>query len=743
MKLRQLGILSILLVSAVWVWAQEAPFEPNKPQPIETPSFLNLDGDWEILPNAVSYEEIQTGKYDKNWGIVQVPGLWFEAKFPKTLKMNWAGEPDFAKSTAELPKSLTTPYTWYRKRFYLSPDLKPFNGRIILSGVKWNAEVWMNGHLLGTHSGGYAPFEFDITKEFRAGRENEVLIKLGGWRSIPVNVNGLPKMTVGSTQPWQRRTGGITESVNLRFYRRLAINNIHCTPNAKEKMVNVRVTIRNADKVRPDDKVDVFITQAGSMVPISEVSMEIDVDSTSNLAGCEVLLNVPEAKLWWPWRPYLYNVVVMAKDKAGTPLDIQPATFGLRDMQIKDGHFYLNDQRIQLRGANMYRDNDLVLGAEMGADTTFLKKYFYELPKEGNIMALRTNNAPLPQSWLDFCDKTGIMVISEFPITHYSNQWDDTTFGLFAIQEFKELMPHLWNHPSIVLWSVSNQSWNNDKRMTETQYIVPLVKNIDPTRPVMRAGDESEDVLDFHSYDGVAVGTMDDFRKKVETASKLRPNKPRLCTDYLDIESDDNGLWKEEGRIQFNFSKKATAEEMQIKHAELAAEQTEILRLYQLDGIFASWYPNWFGMNEWSKNFKNAKLPQKKLTYYAMKNALAPVAVSVDMKNTKFKTGQSISVPVRVINDTPGDVPVKVELYLFRENPKYAVTKVSDLAKTKLFYDISSSTVATFSILSGNVVVPLEKVLPGSYYITALLTLSDTKQQVLSQRRIDVLKREE
>ncbi len=740
--------LGLVMVGSVWgVEKISSPTTDNLPVqslpytgPIETPSFLEFDAQWEFLPYDISYDKVTSNAYKGQWGTVPVPGYWTEAKMAPGSKKVWPGPAEFSKGTSGMGAAYSTAFAWYRKKFDIPKELKPFDARILFSGVKWNSQVWLNGHYLGFHKGGYSPFEYDISKYFKAGEENELLVRLGSYRTIPRGDKGLPAMMVGDLKTLPTRAAGITEPVLLRFYRRAAIKSVFAIPNAKNKTVTVRITLDNYDQLKPDDKLDIYLSTNDSMVPLHEVSMEIEKDTTNRMAGNEVTMAIPDSKLWWPWRPFLYKVVVLLRDKNNQALDIEPATFGLRDTEVRDGHYYLNGQRFQLRGFTFPEGAERILGAEYSADTVFLKKFLFELPRKGNFNAIRVPNGPVSQNLLNLFDQTGMLVIQEFPVTRYSNQWEDTTFGVFALKEYQDTLPLYWNHPSIAMWSLSNQSWDSVKRSVELAYVYPTLKRLDPSRPILRGADETPEVVDIFMNDGMANLSLSEFRKKAESLNEYRKTQAKFSSGYLDTPSKPDGTWKDDKLVKLHFGDKATPAEMSYQHAEIAAQQTEILRMNQFDGIFPAQYSDWSRMEEWDSTKNKEKFPGPKLTYQALKNAMSPVAACMDLRSQQFKVGQTLSLPVKAVNSTPGEYPIKLEIFLLKDNPNFDSRKAKDLAGKNLFYNSSTAQITGYTIAEGTVPIALDKKMAGTCYLVFLVTQTDTGEATLSQRRIQVLK---
>ncbi len=711
---------------------------------INTPALQPLDGLWDFLPLEVGLDQVNSKALNDQWGVAPVPGYWAEAKLPSTsTTKNWAKQTEFIGNPMTWNRPYTLKWGWYRYNFKPNASLKAFDSRLVFNRVAWNCDVWLNGKYIGGHKGGYAPFDFDLKDTLKAGENNELLVMVWGWPSIPRTKDSRAAQMIGNPKTLPLRGGGIPGPVSVRYFKRLSLKSLYCEPNFDDKSVKVQITLRDSSKVKPEDKVDIYLSGPESRIPLSQYSVPVSIDSTTGLAGAEMTVSIPEAKPWWPWRPYLYTISAVVVDEKGVPLDLEDSSFGLKKFVIKDGHFLLNNEPIYLRGLTMGEEGEFVLGNATTLTPKFAYKFLSTVPKATHANTLRFAYGPPTPEWLDLCDMSGTMAIVGLPIVPGSNSWQDTTFGVSALKESQDLVTSLVNHPSIIMWSLSEEGWDATQRAVELQYLMPAIQHLDPTRPIIRAGDLTDSVASLHYNDGMTEGSMDTFQQKTEQAVKSRNKRVLMNTKYVENSHNPDTGWTDLRALKLNYgTAPGTLEDQSYLHAEIAATQTEILRMNKFDGIFPAWYGDIININGWLKNMEDDKYPLPKPTQGAIKNAFAPVAPLIDLHQKTFTIGQTVNVPIKVANDTPAAVPVKLEVMLLKQNPWFGTVAASKNIKSAVYYSSSSTTVTGNTVIPGQLPVSLKgkKVVPGTYYLVVLLTNTQSGDKVLSQRRITLTK---
>lgn len=349
------------------------------------------------------------------------------------------------------------------------------------------ATVWLDGVRVGEHEGGYLPFEADVTALVRPGEEHRLTVAVNNelsWQSIP------PGMT--NTKPDGRKQalyyydffnyGGLHRSVWLCATPLAHLDDVtvvtdrdgrtgvvHCaTEVAGETGATVRVELRDAD---------------GALV--------------AEASGPDAELRVPDAHLWGPGSPYLYDLRVDLVD-GNEVVDRYSLPVGIRTVRVDGTRFLINDEPFYFKGFGMHEDH-LVRGK--GHDAASMVHDFALLEWTG-ANSFRTSHYPYAEEVLDHADRLGIVVIDETAavgmnlgvgggmflggdrVTFSEDTVNDATAAAHR-RHLEELVARDKNHPSVVLWSVANEPESHTPESRD--YFAPLfdlVRELDPTRPV-------------------------------------------------------------------------------------------------------------------------------------------------------------------------------------------------------------------------------------------------------------------
>ncbi|MBD5512602.1 MAG: glycoside hydrolase family 2 protein [Lachnospiraceae bacterium] len=195
--------------------------------------------------------------------------------------------------------------------------------------------------------------------------------------------------------------------------------------------------------------------------------------------GCDVTLEVSDAKLWDEDMPYLYSChVSIGMDEAST-------TFGIRTVTYDSQGLYINGKSTLLRGGCIHHDNG-ILGAATWDEAEYrrVKKL-----KDAGFNAIRSAHNPASRAMLEACDKLGIYVMDEGwdMWFHHKNKYDYATYWRENyLQDLKAMVDRDYNHPSVILYSIGNEVSEpaKDEGVEKTREMVEYLHKADPTRPV-------------------------------------------------------------------------------------------------------------------------------------------------------------------------------------------------------------------------------------------------------------------
>ncbi|RKP49867.1 beta-galactosidase [Cohnella endophytica] len=407
--------------------------------------------------------------------------------------------------------------SWYRRPFGVPAEWRGRRLIVEFDGVMSVAEVFVNGIPVGGHLGGYTSFAIDITDAAEIGERNVLAVRVDSTRQEDVPPEGrlVDYMLFG----------GIYRDVRMIVTGQTYIDWAdHAWPEAGTE----RATLASGYR----------IVHSGETAVAAELTREV-LDREGRVVNtfstiCELEpgaseLRLPsgdmrDPRLWSLDDPYLYEVVtrlrvIDGERKDGIPDEVRTRV-GIRSAEFrKDSGFYLNGERLKLRGLNRHQTYPYVGGAmcDRGqrADADLLK---FEL----GLNFVRSSHYPADPSFLDRCDEIGLLVFEEMPGWQFIG---DEAWQEVALRHVEEMIVRDRNHPSIFLWGVRiNESGDNGGFYRRTN---ELARNLDPSRPTggVRAFRDSEMLEDVFTYN--------DFTRNRE-GIVLPPNQtPYLITEYM------------------------------------------------------------------------------------------------------------------------------------------------------------------------------------------------------------------
>ncbi|MBK1878937.1 glycoside hydrolase family 2 protein [Pelagicoccus mobilis] len=398
---------------------------------------LSLDGDWDFaLPESAAADE---------WDVLPVPGSW----------NTFTEYADYIGS-AWYKRTVTVPKSWKGRRIYLKFD-----------AVYDIADVWLDGEYLGQHTGGYTPFEFDVTDLVRPGGRYELKLKANN------------EHVLGAWFQW----GGISRSVYLYNKDQLRIVRQKIEPildvETGTAQVKLLVTVENKGNSRERVNLLADIEE----VPDTGFRMSgfVDAGETREFSA-QITLNTEQVRPWHFDDPQLYHLSSSLWVK-GEELDVLSDRFGVRSVVIKTDGMYLNGEKIRLMGYNRVHDHR----AYGNTEPKHLVRADIDRMKRSGANFSRIMHAPVAPDMLDYCDEVGYLLWCEIPIWHEvyrvpmgSREDARKSLDTFPGNALREMIQRDWNHPSIIGWSPGNEM------LQESSYYVeemePFVRELDPTR---------------------------------------------------------------------------------------------------------------------------------------------------------------------------------------------------------------------------------------------------------------------
>lgn len=486
------------------------------PLQAQTRIVREIGEDWKFKKGNL-YDSIAVSVDDRGWEAVRVPHTWNQSD-------GQDGGNNYYRGVGWYRKSVNLPPAYSGKRVYLR-----FNS------ANCKTDVYVNGAFVGTHTGSYAAFVFDITKQVMFGKRNTIAVKVDNSNTILV-----PPLTADFTF-----FGGLTRAVEL-----LILDPIHISPN-RSGSCGVFVTQNNVTGTSADITVSTVIdnegaatssvgvaskilTREGRVIHSRNAIVRIAGNSSQNV---DQLFSIKNPRLWNGKRdPYLYRVLVeVTRSRTKTDAITQP--LGLRFYSVdKDSGFYLNGKRYPLHGVAFHedrRDKGRAISLED-------RRQDLDLLNELGCTYLRLAHYQHDQFVYDYCDEKGIVVWTEIPAINYIDT-STTLYADNAKQQLTELIRQNYNHPSVCFWGLFNEI--DYKPGPDPTHLIrelnTLAHTLDSTRLTTAAAMFDErpqhkipDLISWNKYFGWYVGKVGDFGSWLESIRRKHPDLKIGVSEY-------------------------------------------------------------------------------------------------------------------------------------------------------------------------------------------------------------------
>lgn len=405
---------------------------------------------------------------------------------------------------------------WYRRTFD-APSLTDGQRLLLHFGaVDWRATVWVNGMKVGEHQGGFDAFQFDVTDALTSDSEQTVVVRV----EDPTNRGNQPrgKQVLEPGGIVYTAVTGIWQTVWLEQVPAAYITSIKLTPHVDTGEIEITASIVGGNRVGSD---------IGGLIRARIPREQGGPVRATGKAGQPFRVKVPDARLWSPDDPFLYDLeLTLAVPRPGggaEAVDTVASYFGMRQVELRrhgDGF-----HRIFLNGEPLFNFGPLDQGwwpdGLYTAASDDALRYDVEVTKQYGFNMCRKHVKVEPARWYYWCDKLGLLVWQDMPSGDRSISWNEPDIDRSAESEasfrteLRAMIDGLYNNPSIVVWAPFNEGWGQFK----TNEILNWVKQYDPTRLVDGPSgwtDRGEgDLHDKHAYPGPAMFPPEGARASV------------------------------------------------------------------------------------------------------------------------------------------------------------------------------------------------------------------------------------
>ncbi|HLJ86170.1 MAG TPA: glycoside hydrolase family 2 TIM barrel-domain containing protein [Candidatus Angelobacter sp.] len=374
---------------------------------------------------------------------------------------------------------------WYFKAFPRGTWTADSHVELHFGATFYKARVWLNGNLLGEHEGGFSEYYFDIGQLLRD--ENFLAVEINNEPQIDtipgIPLKSGPHATIYDWWPY----GGIVRGAWLTASRPVLVRRqqIDSRVAGGEAQVTTRIFVENFSSKNQSLKVRVKAFSVEDNAPVA--SAEVQLSAHPGAQSVEVPFTITSVKLWGIDNPYLYRSDVSIVDSQGRVLDDSSDRFGVRTVEIRDRHLFLNGERVRLSGLTRHEDSPW----EGMAETRGTMIHDLDDMKALQTTLTRPVHYPQHPFVYDYADRNGILMIPEIPMWQFDeSEMTNPKVVALAKRMLKEMVEKNYNHPSIFAWSMDNESATDTPGGIEyfkTMY--SLAKQLDPHRFVSAADD--------------------------------------------------------------------------------------------------------------------------------------------------------------------------------------------------------------------------------------------------------------
>ncbi|NOZ63922.1 MAG: hypothetical protein GXO71_03125 [Caldiserica bacterium] len=628
-----------------------------------------LNGEWDFLP-VFSTKTTPALPEGGKWAKIRVPSPWKDTFHHS----DWHPFNNF-----DYPQEWSaTDCAWYRRTFKIPSSCEGQQINLLFLAVLPACEVFCNGKKVGEHRDGFLPFQVNITEQVRFNQPNELLVKI---LPPPKDSNGKYLVPPGSWFGSGNRNmnmppqAGIWQDVFLLVHPPCYIDDVFVITSVRKKEIEVQITLINKDKFSRTVTVFNVIEDKGK--PVKEFSPR-EITLSPNTTQTFILKESwSDPELWSPDSPHLYFLKTTIADH-GEPVHTKETRFGFREFWIEGHTFRLNGVRINLRGDAWHYQGTVYQSPEYA-------RAWFRMCRETGINNVRLHAMPYPPFFLDIADEEGILITAETAIYGSGHRAGSANprFWENAIEHACRMVQRDRNHPSVVIWSASNEMrWSDPDTSLcrkELPRVAQAMKKLDPTRPVLFDGDSEILEQDKTEIESLHYGT------KV-TGENWDRKKPLIVGEFGKwhyISPYENTLLGgEKVYIDFDYCQRIVSKEARLQIEQARANEVSGLCPFNTINYMHHALPykdivlNWNDLT--TPGIKPRKiirfstplnlgydpeLPERipNPAYEEIKHAFQPVTVFVREMDHLFWENKAVRRRLSILNDTLKDLDLCLE----------------------------------------------------------------------------------
>lgn len=471
-------------------------------------AWVNLNGQWKFAFDdanvGLKEEWFKDHNYDLN---IEVPFV-------------------FETELSGINKQEIHEVVWYEKEFDLP---KEWNDNVIIhfGAVDYYTKIYVNGKLVGDHTGGHVSFSLDITNFLNKDGSQKVTVYVYD----PARNEKIPRGKQAWTDEphaiWYTRTTGIWQTVWLEHVKSTHIEKVFMDANIELGTLNLKV--ETTDHINKELKVKVY--DEGNLIISDSYLVDKSTKRTLQIWNDKIFDTYLHhaGKSWTPENPFLYDITLELWVD-GVMVDEVKSYFGMRKIHQENGMIFLNNRPYYLKLVldQGYYPKSLLTAP---SDEDLIKDI--EISKAMGFNGARKHQKIEEERYLYYADKMGFLVWGEMP----SSATYDVTYHKQIINEWANVIERDYNHPSIIAWVPLNESWGVPQiqyDLSQQQYAMSLynlTKSMDQTRLVVSNDGWEQvdtDICAIHNYNH---GGILDVSRHIAYEKSLS-NKEEILNSY-------------------------------------------------------------------------------------------------------------------------------------------------------------------------------------------------------------------
>ncbi len=545
-------------------------------------------------------------------------------------------------------ESINVPHTWNigkhddylgKAWYFRTIEVPEFAGAQValhFGATFYSARIWLNGEEVGHHEGGYTAYSLDITSHLR--RTNYLAVEIDN-RITEQTVPGYAMRQNVPHDAWYDwwDYGGIVRDVWLTVGGPIQIQGQRIRSQVQPDGAAVTDQISLTNKLKNGTRITVRLT---AFDPDNRVAATRTQLFTVGLADTLVSLSLQlhEPKVWGIDHPNVYRMTAEIVDASKKLLDRHSDTFGIRKIEIRDRHLFVNGEPVRLTGLARHEES-LWEGL---AETPGTMRHDYDDMKSLQVTLTRPVHYPQNPFILDYADRHGILLIPEIPLWQFSeSQLSDPHVIALAKQQMTEMIEQAGNHPSIFAWSVCNEcATGTPGGVAYFRTMREFINQLDPGRyvsyaddnlPKLSKADESAandaDFLMMNQYFGSWHGPESELSESLDKVDRMFPKKMMIISEF--------------GLPGIFARDEEDADRKRIK--VIQDQMPELARRDWIAGAILWCYQDYKSRRNLRLGLEEGYVDhglvdeyrQRKPSYYVWKELNAPAAISVGWNNEK------------------------------------------------------------------------------------------------------------